>query len=290
MPLEWPLADAYEIVRVRLPPRVTNDEPTARAIRPCEGASRLARFITRVSLFREFAELNTGTNDPLDFAERYGTLGCHMPDRIDGAELLDTVPQLPNWTDERFALWKMLARWDLLTDRTLPAGADEAILFPHGIGKTSKARVTALTAAIADTANSAMARHGLIPRLDPTSPDPDRFRQSLHPATLIGVIWFQAIRALTGEINVVACEGQCGTWLELSLYGRAPSGDGRRLYRADARFCSHGCRARHEQRMLALARRMAREHRSLRDILAATKLKRTRAEAVVRAARGRRIP
>jgi hypothetical protein len=68
------------------------------------------------------------------------------------------------------------------------------------------------------------------------APDPStgEWRLQLAPPTLLDAIWLQFGQALASNANLRQCD-QCGTWFE------AGAGSGRR---ADAKFCSDGCRIR----------------------------------------------
>jgi hypothetical protein len=96
------------------------------------------------------------------------------------------------------------------------------------------------------------------PCLYPRSRRPESYVIRLAPRSLLGAIWWQFARVVTGESRYQPCR-VCNRLIEISTGGKP-------RFRADREFCSGTCKVRDHRRKVRDAKKMKAKGRTVRQI------------------------
>ncbi|MFO0806224.1 MAG: hypothetical protein U0791_24235 [Gemmataceae bacterium] len=205
-----------------------NDEKEPEeATRTMSQSQRRIRYSDLPNLFREFANVEPTESGFLEFANRYGPLGL-----ISGQFLprfLHRPGMLP-CRGEPYRYW-------LAEHRVM---REAARLLDETAVRRSRSAAHRIERMVNDEL-SVYSRCGLV-----WNERRKRFTLKAFPVTLLGLMWWQVARSMTGDVEYKQCE-QCERWIETGPDGHHASGK---------RFCSDACNQKHHRARVKQAKEL----------------------------------
>lgn len=250
-------------------------------------AVRQSNPLAQHDLFRQFADLRATPDAIAEFASRFGLLAGQADESLDslrhwqrniGAmraavrvwDALEAgrLADLDKWIWHRGEMppqhWTKLARWEIakwaLVCRREEDGAD-AWFYLKGdpnepIDQSALDSPSAARLLLVRVANKFLQDH-CSPYLHPRTFRPDGYVLKTTPKSLLGAMWWQFARLLTGEASHRKCK-VCGRLMELSTNGEG--------FRADRLFCSPACKTKDHRLRVKETKQLRADGKSLREL------------------------